>query len=220
RQLDVWKDNNLLWWQVVASETQALQTNPNNWVAEDVLGHAFLNLGEVEAAVSHFQAAVAINPSDPDSNVNIGAWEQRQHNLTAAIERYRKVIAMTQNTPRQDAQSRAQAFSNMGFAWRELKDYAQARASFQQAVRINSDDSRSWLGIGVVAQKSGDVGGAIQAYTTALKIAPLDWGYLLLGGALDQAGRHEEAQAARRQAAAISQNIGQAQKTADSVLGQ
>jgi Flp pilus assembly protein TadD len=218
RQLQQWRDNNLLWWQVVALEMQALQSNPNNWVAEDVLGHALLKLGQVAEAVPHFQAAAAINPSDPDSNVNIGTYEQRRNNLAAAIAQYQKVIGMTQNTARQDAQSRAQAFSNMGYAYRDLKDYAQARASFEQAVEINPNDARSWLGIGLMAQKFGDANGAAAAYARALKIAPFDWGYLLLADALDKAGRHTEAQAARRQAAAITRNITQAQKTADRAL--
>ena len=218
RQLDVWRDNNLLWWQVVALEEQALQTNPNNWVAENVLGHAFLKLGEVEEAVPHFRAAAAINPSDPDSNVNVGAAEQRQGNVAAAIAEYKKVIAMTESTPKQDAQSRAQAFSNMAFAYRELKDYTQARANFEQAVKINDNDARSWLGIGLMAQKTGDLDTAIAAYRKALRTAPLDWEYLLLAQAFDTQGRHGEAIAATRRAAAITQNMEQARKTAENAL--
>ena len=218
RQLGYWSDNAMLWSQVITLESQAVQANPNNWVAEVVLGHALLNLGEVEEAIPHFRAAAAINPSDPDSNVNIGAYEQRHKNLAAAIERYKKVIAMTQRTPRLDAQSRAQAFSNMGFAYRDLKDYTQARESFQEAVDINPYDARSWLGIGVIAHKSGDLNTAIQAYTNALKSAPFDWGYLLLARALAQDGRQEEAQAATQRAKALSENMEQAQKMADNFL--
>ncbi len=217
-QLDYWSDNTKLWARIIA--LQAQQANPDNWVAENNMGHALLKLGEVEEAMPHFRAAVAINPSDPDSNLNLGAYEQQNKHLEAAIEQYKKVLAMTQNTPRLNAQTRAQAYSNMGMAYRGLKDYAQARASFQQAVNINPDDVRSWLGIAILAQKSGDLSTAIQAYKNAMKMAPSDWEYLLLAHALEQDGRHEEAQAATQRAAAISQNLEQAQKTADNVLGQ
>ena len=217
-QLDYWSDNSLLWWEVVTRETQALQANPGNWVAEDVLGHAYLKLGRVDDAVRHFRAAAAINPLDPDATVNVGAAEQRIGNPAAAIEQYKKVIAMTDNTPKRDAQSRAQAFSNMAFAYRDLKDYAQARASFQQALAINADDARSELGLGLMAQKAGDLNAAIQAYRTSLRLAPFDWGYLLLAQALDEAGRRDEAEAARRQAAALSRNMEQARKTAENAL--
>jgi tetratricopeptide (TPR) repeat protein len=216
RQLDYWGDNTALWSRVIA--LQAQQVNPDNWVAENNLGHALLKLGEVEQAMPHFRAAVAINPSDPDSNLNIGAYEQQHNDLGGAIAQYKKVLAMTQSTSRLNAQSRAQAFSNMGFAYRELKDYAQARASFEQAVSINPNDARSWLGIGLMAHKSGDLDTAIQAYTKTLQIAPFDWGYLVLARALEQEGRHSEAEAATERAAALSQNIEQAQKAADSAL--
>jgi len=216
RQLDYWSDNTTLWSRIIA--LQAQQVNPDNWVAENNLGHALLKLGEVEQAMPHFRAAVAINPSDPDSNLNIGAYEQQHKDLAGAIAQYKKVLAMTQNTARLNAQSRAQAFSNMGFAYRELKDYAQARASFEQAVSINPNDARSWLGIGLMAHKSGDLNTAIQAYTKTLQIAPFDWGYLVLARALEQEGRHSEAEAATQRAAALSQNIEQAQKAADNAL--
>ncbi len=218
RQLDRWQDNNLIWWQVIAQETQAVQANPANWVAEDVLAHAFLKLGDVEEAVPHFRAAMTINPSDPDANVNFGTYEQRERNLPAAIEQYKKVIAMTQSTARQDAQSRAQAFSNMGFAYIDLREYPQAKASFEQGVQLNPEDARSWLGIALASHKSGDLNGAIDAYTRSLNIAPVDWEYLLLARALADSGRHDEAANATRRAASISPNFGQAQKVAASML--
>jgi tetratricopeptide (TPR) repeat protein len=212
-QLDYWSDNAKLWARVIALQ-------PDSWVAENNMGHALLQSGEEEEAIPHFRAAVAINPADPDSNLNLGAYEQQHKNLEAAIEQYKKVIVMTQNTAKLTARSRAQAFSNMGLAYRDLRDYEQARASFQQALNINPNDARSWLGIAIMAQKSGNLSAAIQAYTKAVKIAPSDWEYLLLAGALDHAGQHDEAQVARRRAIAISTDITHAQQTADSALEQ
>jgi tetratricopeptide (TPR) repeat protein len=218
RQLDRWADSNLLWWQVVSLETQAVDADPQNWVAQDVLAHALLKLDEVEVAMPHFRAAAALNPGDPDSNVNLGAYEQQHGDYLGAIKQYKTVIALTQDAPRQNAQDRAQAFSNMGFAYREQKNYAQARASFQQAVELNPDDSRSWLGLGLMAQKAGDLEETIADYTRSLAIAPLDWEYLLLSKALDDTGRPRQALAAYKHAAAISQDVARAQKTADNAL--
>lgn len=218
RQLNRWADNNLLWWQVVAAETQALQANPTSWANEDALGHVFLKLGDVDSAMPHFQAAAAISPDDPDSMLNLGAYQQRHNDLAGAIRQYQRVIVITQSSPRQNAQNRAQAFSNMGYAYRALKQYRPARESFEQAVQLNPDDTRSWLGLGLMAHKAGDLIMAIHAYTEALKLEPFDWGYLLLAQALDDAGRHDETFAARRRAGAISQNLEQAQQAADTAL--
>ncbi len=220
KQLTYWSDDTVFWSRIVEVESQALKSHPNNWIAEDVLGHALLKIGAEDAAIPHFRAAAALNPSDPDSNVNVGVAEQRQGNLTAAIIHYQKVIALTDNAPRQNAQSRAQAFSNMGFAYRKLKNYTDARESFEQAVETNPDDARSWLALGILAYKSGDTNAAISAYTKALKINPVDWGYLLLARALDANGQNEQAEIARLKASAISQNMKEAHKMADTVLAE
>jgi protein O-mannosyl-transferase len=220
RQLTYWGDNAVFWSRIVEVESKALTDNPNNWVAQDVLGHAFLNLGEVDAAIPHFREAATLNPSDPDSNVNVGTYEQRQNDLTGAIAQYKKVIMMTEKTPRLDAQSRSQAFSNMGYAYRTLHDDADARTSFEEAVKLNPDDSRSWLGIGIIAYKSGDPKEAISAIQNALALDPFDWGYLLLARAFDDAGKPQEAEIERRKAAAVSQNLTQARKMLDKVLAE
>src|SRR5271169_1926121 len=163
QQLGYWTDNVKLWTRVAALESKALQTNPDNWVAENNLGHALLNVGQEEQAIVHFRAAVAINPGDADSALNIGAYEQEHKEIFAAIEQYKKVIAMTQSTARLNAVTRAQTFRNMGLAYRQLGDYADARQSFQQAVSLNPSDGEAWLGLGITAHKLGDLNTAIPA---------------------------------------------------------
>ena len=70
----------------------------------------------------HFYRAVSINPDDPDSNLNIGGYEQRQKNLPQAIAQYNKVISATQESAVVNADVRAKAFDNMGYCYRELGD--------------------------------------------------------------------------------------------------
>jgi tetratricopeptide (TPR) repeat protein len=220
QQLGYWSDNVKLWSRVITLESQALQTNPDNWVAENNLGHALLNVDQEEQAIVHFRAAVAINPADADSALNIGAYEQGHRELFAAIEQYKKVIAMTQGTARLNAVTRAQAFRNLGLAYRQLGDYADARQSFQQAVNLNPSDGESWLGLGIMAHKLGDLNTAIPAYSNALKVESLDWVYVLMAKALEQTGRHDEARAAMQKARVVSKDLEQTQLTAEKVLAQ
>ena len=124
---------------------------------------------------------------------------------------------MTEDAPRQNAQERAQAFSNMGYAYRELKDYSQAQASFQQAVKLNPDDGRSWLGIGLMEQKAGNVDAAIEAYTRSLSHA-LRLGIPAAGQGAGRFRRQAESDLAWRKAAKISPSLQRAQKTADAAL--
>ena len=124
------------------------RSRPVITIAEDDLGGALMSLRQPEEAIKHFRAAVAINSSDPIGNLQLAMYDQRNGRLPQAIEQYNKLVNLTQN-----ALQRAELFSNLGFAYGALGDYAQARKSFQAAVNLNPNHGRAWMGLGVVAAK-------------------------------------------------------------------
>ena len=213
RQISYWDDNVTLW-------SHAVEVTKNNYMAEDHLGGALLIDGRVEIAMPHFYRAVAINPDDPDSNLNIGGYEQQQHNLPQAIAQYKKVISATQDSAVVDAVVRSKAFNNMGFAYRELGDLPRARESFEAAVAANPQYAKAWLGLGLVNQKSGNFDAAIHAYSEAMKLQPSDLGYLLLARAWERKGDNNAALSAIQHARSMTTNLENAQRGADKLLAQ
>jgi tetratricopeptide (TPR) repeat protein len=213
RQVSYWDDNVTLW-------SHAVQVTKNNNVAEDHLGGALLVDGQTEAAMPHFHRAVMINADDPEANLNIGGYEQQQRDFPEAIAHYKKVISSTQESAVVDAVVRAKAFNNMGYAYRDLGDLAHARESFEAAVASNPQYVKAWIGLGLVDQKSGNMPGAIHAYTQAMNLQPSDLGYLLLARALEQSGDNNAALTAIQQARSISRNLDSAQRGADQLLAQ
>jgi tetratricopeptide (TPR) repeat protein len=213
RQLAYWDDNVTLW-------SHAVAVTNNNYMAEDHLGGALLADGQLEVAMPHFYRAVSINPDDPDSNLNIGGYEQQQRNFPQAIAQYKKVISATEDSAVVDAVVRAKAFNNMGYSYRELGDLPHARESFEAAVALNPQYPKAWIGLGLVDQKSGNLGAAIQAYSKAMKLQPSDWGYLLLARALERSGDNNAAQSAIQQAKSLTGNFENAQRGADRLLAQ
>jgi tetratricopeptide (TPR) repeat protein len=163
---------------------------------------------------------VAINPDDPEGNLNIGVYEQQQRNFPQAIAQYKKVISVTQESAVVNAGVRAKAFNNMGHAYRELGDLPHARESFEAALALDSRYEMAWIGLGLVDQKSGNPGGAIQAYSQAMKLQPSDWGYLLLARALEQSGDNNAAGLAIQQAKSMTRNFENAQRVADQLRAQ
>jgi protein O-mannosyl-transferase len=208
QQIGYWEDNITLW-------TRTLQVTRNNWVAEDNLGGALLEQGKMDSAISHFRAAAAIYPADPVSHLDIGFYEQEHKNLPQAMEQYQEVLKLTPS-PR----LRAEAYNNLALINRDLGDYAAARAKFQQAVNLSPRYVGAWVGLGLAAQRTGDLNAAVQAYSRAVEIQPSDLGYTLLARALDQSGRKDEAQAAVQQARRLSGNFVETQRTADRLLTQ
>jgi tetratricopeptide (TPR) repeat protein len=207
-QLNYWSDNVTLWSHTIA-------VTSGNYIAQDNLGAALLERGETDSAMEHFQAALAIAPTDPTSLFKRAMYEQQRKNFPAALDSYNTLLRTTENTA-----MRATILTNMGYAYRSLGDKAQAQTSWQQAVELNSESPRAWIGLGLVAQESADLGAAIKNYSRGVEVQPSDVGYLLLAQALDKAGRNQEAETARQQASRVSKNLPEAQKVAEHLLGQ
>jgi len=208
RQIDYWRDHVTLW-------SHALQVTSGNFQAENNLGMALLRQGRMEDAIPHFRAAVAIDPSDAVSNMNIGIYEHSHRNLLQAIEYYKKTVSLTRN-----GKLKAKAYNNLGYAYKDLGDYEAARQNLQSAVSVDPEFVGAWISLGLVAQKSGDFHLAIQSYSRALKIKPSGLVYLLLARALENSGQTAEAQAAIQQAKSLSEDFGDAQREANRLLAQ
>ena len=124
RQLSYWSDNVRLWSRV----TQVIGPN---LISEERTADELMKRGESEAAMEHYQRAVAIQPTDPASNLALGVYEQSRGQLSEAIQRY-QVVAV--NAP--DVEMRARALTFMSYAYRDLGDSERARESMQAAERL------------------------------------------------------------------------------------
>ncbi len=206
RQLHYWQDNLVLW-------TRTLDVTRNNYVAEDNLAGALIMAGRFEEAIPHFREAARINPRDGSANLNLGAYEQQQGNFRRAIEHYQVVVHSIE-----EPQLLSLTFSNMGFAFRGLRDEASARQSFEASVRAETGNAKGWLGLGLVAQQEGDYSVAAASYAHATAIQPSDFGYLLLSQSLEKSGRGAEARAALEEAQRLSKNFQQTEEVVRNLL--
>jgi len=206
RQVSFWSDHITLW-------THVLEVTNNNWVAENNLGTALLKTGRMEEAIPHFRAAAALDPTDPNSTMNIGTYEQAHGNLPVAIQLYKKAAEMARNP-----KVKARAYNNLAYAYKDIGDLADARTSLQNAVAADPEYVGAWISLGLVAQRAGDLPLAISSYSRAMQIHPSDFGYLLLAGALEASGNQTQAASARQKAALFSDNLITAQHYADKLL--
>ncbi len=126
RQIGYWRDNVSLW-------SHAVQVTRGNWIAEEDLGATFLKMGRMDDAMSHFRAAIEIQPLDAQSFLYMGMGEQQRGNLQQAIEHYKKVIILTQNDIPDNTLLRYLSFTNMAESYRELGDAADAEGSVEAA---------------------------------------------------------------------------------------
>ena len=129
RQVSYWQNTMVLW-------SHAAEVTQNNWLAEDHIGDLLKDKGKNEEAMIHFLRAQSIFPTDYDSNLQIGSFEQDHGNMRQAIEHYKTVI----NTKRVPVDFKIKAFSNMCYAYRGLGDTGHADKCFVQLERIRREN--------------------------------------------------------------------------------
>ena len=207
-QLSYWHDSVALWSHAIAVTT-------NNFVAEDNLGNALALDGKDEEALPHFRAALRIKPDDPVAELNLGVYELKHHDLQQSVGWYHRVLIDTTNS-----NLRMQAYANLGSCFRMLNDYEQAQMNYQFALQLDPNATLAIVGLGLVAQKTGDLDRAIENYARAVSIQPTDVGYLLLSQAWQKNGRPDEAQVALYAAKKLSRNIEVARQAAEALIAQ
>ena len=205
-QLAYWNDEASLW-------THAIETTTDNYVAEDNLGTTLMEGHAMDQAIVHFRRATEIEPHNGLSELNTGVWEERNHHWPEAIAAYKAGIAEIEETD-----VLARAYSNLGYVYNYAGDESEARDSFQQALRLAPDTEQALIGLGVLAQKSGDLSGAIQMYGQANQVRATALGYLLLARALHHSGRSEDAEAALQRARSMP-GFPETQHVADGLVG-
>jgi len=160
---------------------RTLALTHDNYVAEANLGEFLFNQGRSDEAANHFRAALAIRPQGMIANLNLGAYEDRRGNLPAAIDHYQMVINHAG-----DVGMRATAYGSLGFVYRQMGQSMKAKQCFETALTLAPERTRAMIGLGLVAQDSGDLAAAVRWYSRAVATQPGDVASLLLAQALQR----------------------------------
>jgi Tfp pilus assembly protein PilF len=195
RQVGFWSDNVTLW-------THTLEITERNYTAEDNLATALLAEGKVEDAVPHLRRAILFRPDDAMATLNLATYEQMRGNYQAAIDGYARVPRLTK-----DASFVTNAGINSGYAHLSLKQYDGAKRDFEAVLGLQPANSAAYRGLGLAAQRGGDIAQAIQNYERSVEILPTAAGYLLLAQALEIGRQKETARAAQNRAARMSADL-------------
>jgi tetratricopeptide (TPR) repeat protein len=207
RQLGHWHDGETLW-------KYTLSVTQRNYMAHVNLAMVLAEQGRADEAIPEFRAAEQFHDYPASQFLSLGAYEQHNGHLQGAIEQYKRALQASHNPDEQTA-----AGDQIASAYSEVKDWQAASEAYDAALRLRPDDPSALVGSGLLAQRAGDSVRAVAQLSHAMNVAPTDVGFLLLAGALRQAGRNAEAEKAYAEAHRRSQDIVQAQKIATQVAG-
>jgi tetratricopeptide (TPR) repeat protein len=164
----------------------AVERNPDAWLAHNNLGNIFLDRGEAQAAVPHYERALQLNPDYAEAEYNFGLACAQLGRLPEAIAHYTASLRLEP--------ANVDARNNLGNALLRLDRPAEAIVQYGEAVQLDSADVLAHCNWGVALMRLGRVDEAIAHYQEALRIRP-DYvqAHLDLGSAWAETGRLPEA---------------------------
>ena len=157
QQAAIYKNPETLW-------SATLAGNPNCFIAHNNLGLVFLQRGQIDGAVGHFEQAVLLQPDDESSQKNLGSAFLQKGQVDDAIAQFQKALELKPND--------VGAHSDLGLAFFRKGQIDSAIAEYQKALKIQPDDTAVHHNFGIALFKEGLVDEAMAHYRKVLELQP------------------------------------------------
>ena len=193
-ELGHWRDNITLF-------TRAVAVTEKNHIALSALALGYDEIGNIPAAIAHYQQALAITPREPQLFYNIGRLYLLAEDWPQAEQWLRDALAIDPK--------HVDATINLGKVYAATGRRAEAIAAFRRAVEIKPDNSVAHYDLAVELAQAGNVKEALPHFEHAIRIQPtvpeLHYSHSI---ALRQLSQNEEADAAYKRYAELARRRG------------
>lgn len=128
-QVGYWSDAVTVW-------ERSAEVAPHNDRSEIAAGMMLLERGDLDEGFKHIYRVLEDKPKDPDTILWAASLEQQHGHLRKAIALYREGLPLSKTL-----KENLGALSNMGHAYDELGDHAQAQQCYEAAQRLRQEYS-------------------------------------------------------------------------------
>jgi tetratricopeptide (TPR) repeat protein len=147
---------------------QALKNDPDSAEALYGLGSAYLQQQKPKEARDCFERALKLHANYPGTLPNcwnnLGILAAREGNYDLAIDNFQRALRI-------DPQHSI-ALQNLGSAYRQKKDWPQAKTALERALALNPDDAEANYTLGMVYAQQSDTGRAYDYLQKAIALRP------------------------------------------------
>ena len=128
--------------------------------AQQLLGMARSEVGDLSGAERALRAAVAISPHNEPLLLHVATWLSAHVGLPAARD-----LLVT-------APATAAVLTRLGLIQLQLDEPAKARHALERALAIDPTSTNAWHGLGNALRSLDDIDAAVDAYRRATQLAP------------------------------------------------
>ncbi|MFC1672782.1 sulfotransferase [Pseudomonadota bacterium] len=149
--------------QASALYQQILQSDPRQPDALHLLGVLAYQQGALDNAVDLITKSLRFNAKNPDAHYNLAKAHKDLGNLPAAIDSYRKALAI-----RPDVDTHF----NIANAHKGLGQWAEAADAYRAAIALKPDYAEAHNSLGLMEHELDNIDAAIASYRKAIEINP------------------------------------------------
>ncbi|PLW68186.1 tetratricopeptide repeat protein [Pseudohalioglobus lutimaris] len=190
--------------EALAAGSQLASRFPTDPMIHNFVGVLHSALGQPEAAIASYRAALGLNPDYVEVRLNMGvAWQQLGMHEKAR-DQFAGVLKLQPTN--------ATALSGLAGALRETGDYAQAIDCYLRAAGLQPDNAVIHNNLGNIYQIVGHFDEAAECFARSTRLAPENAeAHCNLGHAFNYLGRHKEAITSYRNALRLRPGFSDAQ---------
>jgi serine/threonine protein kinase len=127
-------------------------------------GNCYLETGDLQRAIGHYNEAIRLNPGMAEAYAARGDACYRMENYNKAIGEYTRVIVLDPKNPL--------GYVKRGITYRRLGDIESAIFDFTKAIRIDSKNCSAYVGRGEANRLKGDYDEAFSDWSEAIRLDP------------------------------------------------
>lgn len=194
RLVGYWHDSEALW-------TYANSLDSADFLARANLGKTFVMENRPEEGIAEFDISQRLHKYPYTEILRFADYEMRHGHVQDGAARCRRVLGETD-----DPKIRVVAWIDLGVADLRLNDLSAARSDFEHAVKTDPRDPGAIVGLGLVAERNGELEQAEAFYLQSIDLQQDDLAYFLLATTLEKTGRRAEAEQAYAKAQQLTPN--------------
>ncbi|MBI5031002.1 MAG: tetratricopeptide repeat protein [Chloroflexi bacterium] len=160
--------------RAIAEAEKAAQAKSNNAAAHRLLGELYTQAGKFTPAIDELNAALKIDPNDPQTYQALATAQQARGQTDAAKKSQATAVSLWQKMLTTLPTDSVDARLARGDALMNTSDYTGALAEYQAAQKIAPDDPRVHRGLGNSYYHSSNLALAVSEYEQWVKLSPKD----------------------------------------------
>lgn len=200
RQTGYWKDNFALF-------NHAIKLTGSNFIAENNLGEAYMQIGRPDLAYEHFLSTTQIKPGFGLGHYNLGIVLVERKEYPAALEEFQTAVRFGQ-----DNAEIASAYHNIGIVMLDNNQQADAVRAFTQALELVPTKQTSLLARGLAQFQLNNFAAAEADFVAGANLAPNAGAAFWVGRAREARGNPVGAADAYRQALQLQPDMTEAKE--------